>query len=66
MTRGGSSKIMEVLFEILKCHFIFVDLGVFETVFDIIQTYCFADHLKHPHDILWTQISFLLPVQTVK
>ena len=49
---------MEILFEILKTHFIFINLGIFEAIFDLIKRDSPFDSLEHFHDILWREVAF--------
>ena len=57
-----NSEVMKIVLKILKCHFIFVDFGIFETVFHLIQTNFLIYGLEHCDDILRTDVSFLITI----
>ena len=57
---------MEVLFEIIKCHFILVYFGVFETILHLIQCDRFLKCFENSDDIFRGQVTFLLSIKVVK
>lgn len=57
---------MEVLLEILKAHFVLVNLGVLVAVLYLVQGYLLPYCLEHYQNVLGHQVALLLPVQLIK
>ena len=49
---------MKILLEVLKAHLILVNLGVFEAVLNLVQSYLPANHFEHHQNVLRHQIAF--------
>ena len=57
---------MEVFFEILKGHFVFVHFGVLEAILYFVQVYVLLHCLEHSHDVFRNQVALFVFVQMVK
>ena len=52
------SKVVKILFEVLKTHLVLKDLGILKTVLNLIERDFFSKRFKHLNDITRGEITF--------
>lgn len=62
----GYSKIVEIFFEIFKCHLILIHFDILEAILNFTDGNPFVKGGKNGQDILRSEIALFIPVETVE